>query len=69
MGPNTNFDNLTHLALRRSLSSKKTVADKPVREAPDEKTNSKEYDKWLKKKKKLDNIKKDIESSSSLEYL
>lgn len=69
MGPNTNFDNLTHLALRRSLSSKKTVADKPAREAPDKETNSKEYDKWLKKKKKLDNIKKDIESSSSLEYL
>lgn len=69
MDSNTNFDNLTHLALRRSLSTKKTIADRPMGEMPDEKTKPKEYSKWLKKKNKLDNIKKDIEDSSSLEYL
>ena len=69
MDSNTNFDNLTHLALRRSLSTKKTIADRPMEEMPDEKTKPNEYRKWLNKKNKLDNIKKNIENSSGLEYL
>ena len=69
MGPKTNFDNLTHLALRRSSSIKKAIADTPVGEAPDKETNPKEYNKWSKKKNRADNMKKDIEKSSGLEYL
>lgn len=68
-GENIDFKDLTPLRLQRSISNKKMIVDKGPGDKPDKDKEPEQYSKWLKRKNKIEKLKKEIEEAPALEYL